>query len=148
MRLRRLDSQKVKTALAAWCVRMEAESRCGEEPSRLVVHPSERHDHLARDGKAGLSTGKPADGGEEPPKQVVQVDEVDTGMVLQQSPMATQYNAREYAQALVDASAKPGAHSDPRCRPELSREWRVWSSVREARWLCSSKTIQEPPVPT
>lgn len=58
--LARLDSQQVKTALAAWCVRKEAESRWGEEPSRVVAHPSERHAHLAMAGKAGLRTGKQA----------------------------------------------------------------------------------------
>src|SRR2546421_12806712 len=38
--LERLDSQEVNAALAAWCVRKEAESRCGEEPSRLVAPAS------------------------------------------------------------------------------------------------------------
>lgn len=32
--LARLDSQKGNTMVAAWFVRKEAESRCGEEPSR------------------------------------------------------------------------------------------------------------------
>jgi len=71
--LRRLDSQKVNEALAAWCVRKEAESRCGEEPSRLVAQASERHVHLAVDGKALRGTGKQAYGGEEPQKQVLHV---------------------------------------------------------------------------
>src|SRR5437016_3863170 len=74
--LARLDSQQVNAALAAWCVRKEAESRCGEEPSRLVAQASERAVHLAIDGKVGLRTGKQAYGGEEPQKQVLHVYEV------------------------------------------------------------------------
>jgi hypothetical protein len=42
----------------AWCVRQEAESRCGEEPSRLAAQASQRHVHLAVDGKALRGTGK------------------------------------------------------------------------------------------
>src|SRR5437588_11845161 len=39
--LARLDSQQVNEALAAWFVRQEPQSRCGEEPSRLVTQASE-----------------------------------------------------------------------------------------------------------
>src|SRR5205823_5570643 len=63
--LARLDSQQVNAALAAWFVRKEAESRCGEEPSRLAMQPSERHVHLAVDGKALKGTSKQAYGGVE-----------------------------------------------------------------------------------
>ncbi len=90
--LARLDSQQVNAALAAWCVRQEAESRCGEEPSRLVAQPSERHVHLAVDGKALRGTGKQLYGGEEPQKQVLHVYEVHTGIVLQQCPIAQEHN--------------------------------------------------------
>jgi hypothetical protein len=92
MRLPRLDSQQVNAALAAWCVRKEAESRCGQEPSRLAVQPSERHVHLAIDGKALRGTGKQAYGGEEPQKQVLHVYEAHTGIVLQQCPIAKEHN--------------------------------------------------------
>lgn len=78
-----LDSQQVNAILAAWCVRQEAESRCGEEPRRLVAQPSERHVHLAIDGKALRGTGKQAYGGEELQKQVLHAYEVQTGIVLQ-----------------------------------------------------------------
>ena len=89
MRLPRLDSQEVNAALAAWCVRKEAASRCGEEPSRLVEQPRERHVHLAVDGKALKGTGKQLYGGEEPQKQVLHVYEVQTGMVVQQCPIGS-----------------------------------------------------------
>ena len=64
--LARLESQQVNAALAAWMVRKEAESRCGEEPSRLASQSSERSVHLAIDGKALKGTGKQLYGGEEP----------------------------------------------------------------------------------
>jgi predicted transposase YbfD/YdcC len=90
--LARLDSQQVNTALAAWFVRKEAESRCGEEPSRLVTQASERAVQLAIDGKALRGTGKQAYGGEEPQKQVLHVYEPQTGIVLQQCPIASEHN--------------------------------------------------------
>jgi hypothetical protein len=90
--LERLDSQQVNAVLAAWFERKEAESRCGQEPSRLVGQPSERHVHLAIDGKALRGTGKQLYGGEEPQKQVLHVYEVQTGIVLQQCPIAVEHN--------------------------------------------------------
>src|SRR2546421_2980478 len=90
--LARLDSQEVNAALAAWGVRKEAESRCGEEPSRLMTQSSERAVHLAIDGKALRGTGKQAYGGEEPQKQVLHVYEAQTGVVLQQCPIASEHN--------------------------------------------------------
>ncbi|MFL5657567.1 MAG: ISAs1 family transposase [Ktedonobacteraceae bacterium] len=82
----------MNAALAAWCVRKEAESRCGEEPSRLVTQSSERAVHLAVDGKALRGTGKQAYGGEKPQQQVLHVYEVRTGIVVQQCPIAAEHN--------------------------------------------------------
>ncbi|MFL5697951.1 MAG: ISAs1 family transposase [Ktedonobacteraceae bacterium] len=90
--LARLDSQQVNAALAAWFVRQEAQSRCGKEPSRLVAQASERHVHLAVDGKALRGTGKQAYGGEKPQKQVLHVYEPQTGIVVQQCPIAQEHN--------------------------------------------------------
>jgi len=90
--LARLDSQKVNSVLAAWFVRQEAQSRCEQESSRLVEQASQRHIHLAIDGKVLRGTGKQAYGGEEPQKQVLHVYEVHTGIVLQQYPIATKHN--------------------------------------------------------
>ncbi len=58
--LARLDSQQVNAHLSAWFVRCEAQSRCGEEPSRLVGQDNQRRVHLAIDGKALRGTGKQA----------------------------------------------------------------------------------------
>jgi hypothetical protein len=90
--LARLDSQQVNAQLAAWLVRTEAQSRCGEEPSRLVVQANQRSVHLAIDGKALKGTGKQIYEGEEPQKQVLHVYEVQTGMVLQQCPIAQDHH--------------------------------------------------------
>jgi predicted transposase YbfD/YdcC len=57
-----------------------------------VAQPSERHVHLAIDGKALRGTGKQRYGGEEPQKQVLHVYEVQTGIVLQQCPIAAEHN--------------------------------------------------------
>jgi hypothetical protein len=57
-----------------------------------VGQSSERHVHLAIDGKALRGTGKQRYGGEEPQKQVLHVYEVQTGIVLQQCPIAQEHN--------------------------------------------------------
>jgi predicted transposase YbfD/YdcC len=90
--LARLDSQQVNTHLSAWFVRCEAQSRCGEEPSRLVGQDNQQRVHLAIDGKALRGTGKQAYGGEDPQKQVLHVYEVQTGIVLEQCPIAREHN--------------------------------------------------------
>lgn len=90
--LARLDSQQVNEQLAAWLVRQEAQSRCGEEPSRLATQASQRSVHLAIDGKVLKGTGKQVYGGEKPQKQVLHVYEVQTGIVLQQCPIAEKRN--------------------------------------------------------
>src|SRR5207248_10056662 len=88
----RLESQQVNAALAARCVGQEARSRCAEEPSRLAIQASQQHVHLAVDGKALRGTGKQAYGGEEPQKQVLHVYEAQSGIVLQQCPIALEHN--------------------------------------------------------
>src|SRR5256885_9607420 len=90
--LARLDSKQVNAALASWFVRKEAKSRCGTEPSQLVRQGSERHVHLAVDGKVLRGTGKQVYGGDAPHKQVLHVYETQTGIVLQQCPIATKRN--------------------------------------------------------
>jgi len=57
-----------------------------------VAHPSERHVHLAIDGKALRGTGKQAYGGEAPQKQVLHIYEVQTGIVVQHCPIAQEHN--------------------------------------------------------
>lgn len=90
--LQRLDSQAVNRLVAAWCVRQEAQSRCGEEPSRLVEQASSRHQHLAIDGKALRGTGKQAYGGADAQQHVLHIYEVQTGIVLEQCPIGEKRN--------------------------------------------------------
>ena len=58
----------------------------------MVAQSSQRAVHLAIDGKALRGTGKQLYGGEEPQKQVLHVYEVQTGIVLQQCPIAQEHN--------------------------------------------------------
>jgi predicted transposase YbfD/YdcC len=90
--LARLDSHQVNTVLAACLVRCEAHRRCGGEPSRLVAQSSQRRVHLAIDGKVLKGTGKQVYGGEDPQKQVLHVYEVQSGIVLEQCPIAAEHN--------------------------------------------------------
>lgn len=90
--LARLESQQVNAHLAAWFVRQRAQARCGEEPSRLAVEPDERSVQLAVDGKALRGTGEQAYGGEHPQQHLWHVYEVETGIVLEQLPMASKTN--------------------------------------------------------
>lgn len=131
--LARLDSQQVNAQFAAWLVRTEAQSRCGEEPSRLVLQARGRSVHLASDGKTLKGTGKQIYEGEEPQQQVVPVDEVQTGMVLEQCPLAQDHNARPYAQAHVDGGLVQRAPDHCRCCSERSRVWSPGTTGRR-RW--------------
>lgn len=90
--LERLDSQEVNRLLAAWFVRQEAQSRCEEEPSRLVAQRSSRPSHVAIDGKALKGTGTQAYGGEEAQQHVLHIYEVQTGIVLEQCPIGEKCN--------------------------------------------------------
>jgi hypothetical protein len=90
--LAQLDSQQVNLCLAAWFVRVQAQRRCTEEPSRLLTHPRKQGTHLAIDGKALRGTGKQAYGGGEPQKHLLHVYEAETGIVVQQCPIACEHN--------------------------------------------------------
>jgi hypothetical protein len=88
----RLDSQQINEQFRDWLVREEAESRCGEEPSRLAAQSDQRAVHVAIDGKVLKGTGKQVYGGEKPQKHVLHVYEVQTGIVLHQCPIAEKQN--------------------------------------------------------
>jgi DDE family transposase len=124
--LERLDSQQVNAALAAWFERKEAESRCGQEPSRLVAQPSERHVHLAIDGKALRGTGKQRYGGEEPQKQVLHVYEVQTGIVLHQCPIAPEHNEVSTLKPLLTEVLCKGRILTSDAAQSYHDGWRAW----------------------
>lgn len=75
--LARVDPRQLDEILAAFFVRWEAQSRCGEEPSRLQT-PSRQanHAHLAIDGKTLRATSSQSQ-----PVHQLSCYEVDTGIV-------------------------------------------------------------------
>jgi len=83
--LRAVDPQQVSRLLANWLTRLEAERRCGEEPSRLLSQSEsgEQHLHVALDGKTlrgTLSHSAP----DQRSQHVVALYETQTGIVLAQ----------------------------------------------------------------
>lgn len=90
--LARLESQQVNERFRDWLLRQQAESRCGNEPSRLAMQAEQRAVHVAIDGKALRGTGQQSYGGEKPQRHVLHVYEVQTGIVLHQCPIADKQN--------------------------------------------------------
>ena len=88
-----LDSHQINELFGAWFIRLEAQNRCGTEPSRLVAASEEpRAVHVAIDGKVLRGTGKQIYGGENPQKQVLHIYEVQTGIVLHHCPIDEKQN--------------------------------------------------------
>lgn len=83
--LRAVEAEQVTQAIAIWLTRLEAQRRCGKEPSRLRTQPEgrERHAHLALDGKTLRGTLGHTDP-EQRGQQVVALYETQTGVVLAQ----------------------------------------------------------------
>ncbi len=76
--LARVDAVQLDTILSAFFQRWEAQSRCGEEPSRLLTRTGHvDHSHLAIDGKALRATSK-----QEHPVHQLSCYQVTTGRVL------------------------------------------------------------------
>lgn len=90
--LARLDSQQVNEHFRDWLLRQAAESRCGDEPSRLAMQADQQAVHVAIDGKVLKGTGKQVYGGEKPQKHILHIYEVQTGIVLHQCPIAEKQN--------------------------------------------------------
>jgi predicted transposase YbfD/YdcC len=73
-----IDAKHLDEIVSAFFQRWEAQSRCGEEPSRLFTQPCQAdHRHLAIDGKALRATSKQAH-----PVHQLSCYEVSTGRVL------------------------------------------------------------------
>ncbi len=76
--LARVDAVQLDQLLSAFFLRWEAQSRCGEEPSRLLTPQGKAdHSHLAIDGKALRATST-----QEHPVHQLSCYEVTTGRVL------------------------------------------------------------------
>lgn len=86
--LNALDAQQVQALLADFFGRWEAQSRCGDEPSRLVSQKGKQeHAHIAIDGKTVGATAK-----NEQKTHLVSWYEVQTGRVLAQQTVADKEN--------------------------------------------------------
>ena len=73
-----LDGKRLDEVLAAFFTRLEAQQRCGTEPSRLATPQGERaHDHLAIDGKTVRATSQQTH-----PVHLLSCYDVTTGTVL------------------------------------------------------------------
>ena len=76
--LAKVDAVRLDSILSAFFQRWEAQTRCGEEPSRLLTPTGHAdHSHLAIDGKALRATSK-----QEHPVHQLSCYEVTTGRVL------------------------------------------------------------------
>lgn len=86
--LSKIDAKQLDAILAAFFVRWEAQSRCGEEPSRLQTPESSAdHAHLAIDGKTlRATTAQPH------PVHQLSCYEVATGIVLWHCPVQEKQN--------------------------------------------------------
>ncbi len=79
------DAEEGTRRLAQWLTRLAATRRCGAEPSRLLIQPEERkqHIHVVLDGKTlrgTLSHVAP----DQPSRHLVALYEAQTGVVLAQ----------------------------------------------------------------
>lgn len=131
--LARLDSQPVNATLTAWFVGNEAESRCGHEPSRFVAQADQQHGQLAIDGKAARGTGKQADGGEKPQKQVLPVYEVQTGIVVQPCPILQEHTEVSPLKAVLTEGLCTGRILSSDAAQAAITTLDAWSSEPEGR---------------
>jgi predicted transposase YbfD/YdcC len=83
--LRTVDEQEVTELLASWLTRLEAERRCGEEPSRLLTQPAAREQavQVILDGKTLHGTLSHA-AADQQSVHLVALYEAQTGVVLAQ----------------------------------------------------------------
>jgi hypothetical protein len=112
----------------------------------LVAQPSERHVHLAVDGKALRGTGKQAYGGEEPQKQVLHVYEPQTGIVVQQCPIAQEHNEVSTRKPLLTEVLCKGRSLTSDAAKAAITTLDAWSSAQVATLCCSSKRRPQSPV--
>jgi predicted transposase YbfD/YdcC len=102
--LNALDAQQVNDLLAEFFGRWEAQSRCGNEPSRLVNQEGKRvHAHVAIDGKTMRATTKT-----DQKTHLVSWYEVQSGRVLAQQAVAEKENEISAVSQMLCASLVQG----------------------------------------
>lgn len=99
-----LDASQLDEILAAFFIRWEAQSRCGEEPSRLQTPEGQaEHRHLAIDGKTLRATT-----GQAHPVHQLSCYEVGTGIVLWHHNVGEKQNEISALKPLVTAALVQG----------------------------------------
>lgn len=91
--LRRVEAEEVTRRMAQWLTRLSATRRCGAEPSRLLVQPEarEQHVHVVLDGKTLRGTlGHVAP--DQQSVHLVALYEAQTGVVLAQQAVPDKSN--------------------------------------------------------
>jgi predicted transposase YbfD/YdcC len=102
--LARVEAKQLDEILAAFLVRWEAQSRCGDEPSRLQTPQGQAdHAHLAIDGKTLRATT-----GQEHPVHQLSCYEVGTGIVLWHQNVSEKQNEISALKPLLTASLVKG----------------------------------------
>jgi predicted transposase YbfD/YdcC len=99
-----IDAQRLDQILSAFFQRWEAQSRCAEEPSRLLTPQGKAdHRHLAIDGKALRATSKAAH-----PVHQLSCYEVATGRVLWHCNVQEKHNEISELKPLLTAETVKG----------------------------------------
>jgi predicted transposase YbfD/YdcC len=102
--LAQVDGTHLDEVLAAFFIRWEAQSRCGEEPSRLQTPAVQTdHAHLAIDGKTLRATS-----GQAQPVHQLSCYEVDTGIVRWHCNVGEKQNEISALKPLLTASLVKG----------------------------------------
>ncbi len=127
--LRAVDTEQLTQLLASWLTRLDAERRCGTEPSRLLTQPAARAQHrqVALDGKTLRGTLAHA-APDQRSQHVVALYETQTGIVLAQQAVpdkgneitleATLLTPTQVAGRIVTADAM---HTQRTCCADIQR---------------------------
>jgi predicted transposase YbfD/YdcC len=126
--LQTVEAQQVVQAIAHFSTRLEAQRRCGEEPSRLVGQPTgERHQQVALDGKTlrgTLGHAAPDQGSH----HLVALYETQTGIVLDQQAVPDKGNEITLETALLTPTQIAGRivtadamHTQKTCCADIHR---------------------------
>ena len=107
--LRTIEAEEMTRMLAEWLTRLEATSRCGAEPSRLLTQPEarEQHVHVALDGKTLRGTLEHA-ATDQRSWHLVALYETQTGIVLAQQAVPDKSNEITLEATLLTPSLVQG----------------------------------------
>ena len=111
-----VDAIQLDSLLSAFFQRWETQTRCGEEPSRLLTPQGYAdHCHLAIDGTALRATSS-----QKHPVHHLSCYEVTTGRVLWHCNVQEKHNEGSRTQAFFDDGDGQRTHSEPRCTADAT----------------------------